>query len=119
MALRAQVVAARAAIFAQVTAWLDAPARRPPPDDDNGCGWHTAGMGVNIAMAALNVAAAIIMGVMACRRYCCCGGGSSAGGSENGGGGYVEEAEETHADGDDGDAQHADGLHAPLLGSAA
>ncbi len=108
----AQVVAARAAIFAQVTAWLDAPARRPP-DNDDGCGWHAAGVSVNVIMAALNAAAAIIMGVLACRRC----GGSSAGGSDNGGGGAEEEEAEPPADGN-GDA-HADGLYAPLLGAAA
>jgi hypothetical protein len=111
------VVAARAAIFAQVTAWLDAPARRPP-DDDNGCGWHAAGVSVNVLMAALNAAAAVIMAVLACRR-CGAGGGSSAGGSENGGGGGGAEEEEAEPPADGYGDAHADGLHAPLLGAAA
>jgi hypothetical protein len=110
-ALGLQVVAAREAIFAQVTAWLEVPSGAPLPHPD--CGWAAAGVSVNVVMALINAAAAVIMGALACRRR-------SSGADERA-------PAEGHADAEptgepDGEAppqsHHAgsqEGLHAPLL----
>ncbi len=110
----AEVVAARRAIFAQVTAWLsDA---QPPPSGD--CKWSPAGTAVNAGLAVVNAVAAVVMGVLACRR---CGSGSESGSDA----GYGDAAADQNGDAD-GDAAAPlpllggggaleDGLEAPLL----